>query len=192
MSDKKIVLTEQLINESIKQGSRWKHDEPKWLTRGEIIEAIKYSHGVTEVPQGNKASKTDAIMKLTAPVGNSHQGLTRKVLFVCSAGMLRSPTAMALASGMGMNARACGTHRKALIPMSVNLIHWANQIVFMDSEVEQEALENFRGVEGVYSKSLCWHIPDNFDYYEPRLVDIIKPKLDELAKLGIYVRPREQ
>ena len=62
----------------------------------------------------------------------------------------------------------------------------------MDSEVEQEALENFRGVEGVYSKSLCWHIPDTFDYYEPRLVDIIKPKLDELAKLGIYVRPREQ
>lgn len=188
----KIILTEQLIEASIAHGHRWKSPKAVWLTRSEVIEAIKFSHGVTEVVQETKPSKTDEIMELTAPVNNPHQGLSRKVLFVCSAGMLRSPTAMALASAKGMNARACGTHYKALVPLSVNLIQWANQIVFMDSEVEQQALDKFKDIDEVYSKSICWHIPDDFDYYDQRLVDIIKPKLDELAKMGIYVRPRQQ
>ena len=186
------VLTEKLIAESLTHGSLFNLKDPKWMTKKEVIAAIKYSHGIVgDVPEAYE-TKTDTLMTLSAPYTNPHQGLSRKVLFVCSAGMLRSPTAMALASAKGMNARACGTHYKALVPLSVNLIHWANQIVFMDSEVEQQALDKFKDIDEVYSKSICWHIPDDFDYYDQRLVDIIKPKLDELAKIGVYVRPRQQ
>jgi predicted protein tyrosine phosphatase len=185
-----IKLTDKLIADSLTHGSRFKSAKPAWMTRSEVIEAIKFSHGVTEISQENTPSKTDEIMEFTAPVHNPYQGITRKVLFVCQAGMLRSPTAMALACARGMNARACGTHNKALIPMSVNLIQWANQIVYLDRDVEKKAMDKFRGIEGVYTKSICWDIPDQFDYYEQRLVDLIKPKLDELEKVAIYARPR--
>lgn len=184
------VLTEKLIEDSLTHGSLFKSKDPKWMTKKEVIAAIKYSHGIVgDVPKTSE-TKTDALMELTAPYANPYQGMARRVVFVCSAGLLRSPTAAALAIGRGMNARACGVHRKALIPLSVNLIFWANQIVYLDREVETVALNNFRGIDGVHSKSICWGIPDQFDYYEQRLVDLINPRLDELNAMALYARPK--
>jgi hypothetical protein len=53
------------------------------------------------------------------------------ILFVCSAGLLRSATAANIFAKRGWNTRSCGSMDYALIPISVNLIYWADKIYFM-------------------------------------------------------------
>ena len=67
---------------------------------------------------------------------NPYQGDAKKVLCVCSAGLLRSPTAaVVLNREYGYNTRACGTEvGHALIPLDETLMHWADEIVVMDRD----------------------------------------------------------
>ena len=90
-------------------------------------------------------TKNDAIFKTTAPYSNHYQGSDPRWLFVCSAGLLRSPTGAALAIRKGINARSCGSEVDlALIPISANLVMWAQKIVFVNKENYQESLELFK------------------------------------------------
>lgn len=71
-----------------------------------------------------------------ANVGNQFQTKVKKVLCVCSAGLLRSPSlANVLHKEFGFNTRAVGADKEfALIPISQALIWWADEIVFVNSE----------------------------------------------------------
>lgn len=53
-----------------------------------------------------------------------------RLVFVCSAGMLRSATGAKAFAARGCNTRSCGTNGFALIPLSANLIAWADRIYF--------------------------------------------------------------
>ena len=78
-------------------------------------------------------TKNAEIFQTTTPYNNHSQGSAPRWLFVCSAGLLRSPTGAALAIRKGLNARSCGSAIDyALIPVSANLIMWAEKIVFID------------------------------------------------------------
>lgn len=116
----------------------------------------------------------------TAPFDTSYQGCARRYLFVCSAGLLRSPTAARIAQIYGINARSCGSSSYALIPLSVNLIEWAHKIIFMNTDCANEALQTFDD-EGygdvIREKMEDWEIGDSYEYMNPRLVDIIERKL---------------
>ena len=75
----------------------------------------------TEFAQGTKNA---AIFRTNAPYSNPYQGRAPRWLFVCSAGLLRSPTGAAMAIERGINARSCGSNfNYALIPCSANLIN---------------------------------------------------------------------
>ena len=69
-------------------------------------------------------------------VSNYFQGNAKKVLCVCSAGLLRSPTvANVLHQELGYNTRAVGTAKEyALIPITEALVAWADEIVFVDED----------------------------------------------------------
>jgi hypothetical protein len=41
-------LSEEDIRRSMQYGSKWNHEDPKWLTKSEVIKAIKHSHGILE------------------------------------------------------------------------------------------------------------------------------------------------
>lgn len=120
---------------------------------------------------------TDKIFQVSCPYNNPYQGNRSRVLFVCSAGLLRSPTAAVLGAAMGMNTRSCGSHGGALIPISANLIEWAAHIYFMDEHCHLEALETFRGKsmyeEQLLDKAKVWDIHDDYEYMHPELVSII-------------------
>ena len=62
-------------------------------------------------------------------VHNYSQGITKKVLTVCSAGLLRSATLQnVLIKEYGYNVRNCGTIESyALIPISEALVIWADE-----------------------------------------------------------------
>lgn len=124
---------------------------------------------------------TEKIFQLSAPYDNPYQGEAMRYLFVCSAGLLRSPTAAAVAIKNGINARSCGSNPNyALIPLSVNLIAWAEKIFFMNQKNYDQALANFKPTgwdEDIAEKAVVWDIPDRFEYGNAQLVQLIQEKL---------------
>lgn len=119
-------------------------------------------------------------------IGNIHQTGTRRVLTVCSAGLLRSPTAAdVLAKEYGYNTRACGTHDYALIPISEALIKWADEIVFVDKE-NYEALTPL-GLEAVKEQEVLGAIitvlsvPDMYEWGNEELKQTISKQYKALT-----------
>ncbi len=118
-------------------------------------------------------TKTEQLFELTAPYNNPYQGTDKKLLFVCSAGLLRSATGANLYAKKGFNTRNCGTHEYALIPLSANLIMWADKIFFVNEENYKQALETFsisNYDEDLKEKSVVLDIPDQFEYNHPILI----------------------
>lgn len=107
-----------------------------------------------------------------ANVGNKFQGKAKKVLAVCSAGLLRSPTlAHALNKNLGYNTRAVGMDSAfALIPLTQALIWWADEIVFVSwdnfSDLDQESKDE---IDSVGLKKIILDIPDDYDYGDETL-----------------------
>lgn len=132
-------------------------------------------------------TRNAAIFKTTAPYANPHQGHAARWLFVCSAGLLRSPTGASLAAKHGINARSCGSNfNYALVPCSANLIHWADKIVFVNphnkDELELEFVADYDLVYLMNSKAIVLDIPDNYDYMDPELVEIYNRELFDVYK----------
>lgn len=124
------------------------------------------------------------IFGLTAPYDNPYQSDRERVLYVCSAGMLRSPSAAAIAGNYGQNARSCGSSWYALIPLSNNLITWANRIIFMDQYCYETARSTFALQDclvDMESKAEIWDLKDIYPAFDPKLEQLIKDKLN--AKL---------
>jgi predicted protein tyrosine phosphatase len=125
-------------------------------------------------------------MDLMNRLGNCHnqyQGNFKKVLCVCSAGLLRSPsTAFVLSQEpFNFNTRAAGiVDSFALIVVDQVLLEWADEIVCMDASqtnIIKRNLENY----GINNKPVHnLKIPDNFEYRNPELLKIIKEKCYEL------------
>lgn len=126
-------------------------------------------------------TKTEQLLELSCPYANQYQGPRRRMLFVCSAGMLRSPTAAAVATSLGHNARSCGTGNYALIQLSANLIYWAERIIFVNEENYYAAVELIQDHEDLRmemaDKHEVWDIEDIFNYMDPELVKIVTDKL---------------
>jgi predicted protein tyrosine phosphatase len=125
---------------------------------------------------------TSQIFNLSAPYDNPYQGSRRRILFVCSAGLLRSPTGASVGSVRGYNTRAAGSNQRyALVPLSVNLIEWAQTIVFVNQENLQQALETFDAVgygDDLERKSVALDIPDRYPAFHPQLIDLFNEFFD--------------
>src|SRR3990167_4945553 len=96
------------------------------------------------------------------------QGSYKKVLCVCSGGLLRSPTAAYVLSQdpFNFNTRAVGLIPKyALIQIDELLIEWADEIVCMD----RKHLGMLRDM-GVKKKIICIGVKDDFVYRSPKLI----------------------
>lgn len=108
---------------------------------------------------------------------NPYQGKSRRVLCVCSAGLLRSPTTAWVLSNppYEFNTRAAGIDQgHALIPVDDVLIEWADEIVCMD-EYQQKQLK-----ELTHKPVHNLRIGDNFEYRDKGLITIIKIRVNEI------------
>lgn len=104
---------------------------------------------------------------------NPYQGKYRKVLCVCSAGLLRSPTvAFVLAKEYKYNTRACGIYDYALIQFDEVLGLWADEIVCVEETVAKHIPEEYK------EKVVVLNIPDKYEYMNPELQEIIKEQYD--------------
>lgn len=118
-------------------------------------------------------------MNRLANSGNSFQGDYKKVLCVCSAGLLRSPTAAVVLSQepYNYNTRAVGINGEyALVALDSVHLSWADEIVVMEPWMEDEIKNRLsQGVLGGKNKKvLCLSVPDQFPYRDPELIRLIK------------------
>ena len=101
---------------------------------------------------------------------NPYQGCDKRVLCVCSAGLLRSPTAAnVIHRDFDHNTRSAGLSGDyALIVVDEVLIHWADEIVCMDL-AQQYALESMAGDTPIINLN----IPDEFEFMNVELQNLI-------------------
>jgi len=117
-----------------------------------------------------------------ANVTNHWQGSTKKILFVCSAGLLRSPTAAHVFSSppYSYNTRAAGSNSEyALIPVTHALLEWADHVIIMQdrnlNDIEYElGTELF---QLYFDKMRVLNIPDNFKYRNEELIEMLEKKV---------------
>lgn len=119
---------------------------------------------------------TELIMESTTPFDNPFQGNDKKVVFVCSAGLLRSATAARIYARK-YNTRAAGSAPYALVPLSTNLIVWADEIVFVNKENYQEVLKTVN-LDGKVIKVL--DIPDEYEHMHPKLIQYFQEQYEKL------------
>lgn len=110
-----------------------------------------------------------------ANVGNKFQTTEKKVLTVCSAGLLRSPTlSLALYENWGYNTRAAGSCKDfALIPITQALIWWADKIVFVDRQSYLNlSQQEYDEINQVGCKVTILNIPDDYDWGDEDLIKV--------------------
>ena len=121
------------------------------------------------------------LMNRLANCTNRYQGKYKRVLCVCSAGLLRSPTAAFVLSQepYNFNTRAAGlTPEFALVPVDRVLLEWADEIVVMSA---QQA-EQIRAMLEDEKPIVVLRIPDNFRYRDPELIQLIRESYDKHTK----------
>ena len=125
---------------------------------------------------------------------NAYQGKHKKVLTVCSAGCLRSPTAAHILSSdpWNYNTRSAGTSTEyAIIGLDEALIVWADVILCMDSDQQRHIneMQNILAKEASamfeydYKAVINLEIEDDYAYRDPALVEIMLTKFYELLPI---------
>ena len=109
---------------------------------------------------------TELIFQSKSPWDNPYQGTDKKVLFVCSAGILRSATAARIYAKK-YNTRACGSMSYALIPLSDDLFLWADKVVFVNRQNFDWVKNDFPWDEKEY---VVLNIPDSYPHTHPELI----------------------
>jgi predicted protein tyrosine phosphatase len=97
--------------------------------------------------------------------------------------MLRSATAATIGSKLGLNTRSCGSSKLALIPLSANLIRWADNIIFMKGENFTEVVNTFQDTDfmtDLDNKGTIWNVPDIYNYMDDGLIYILESQIKEL------------
>jgi predicted protein tyrosine phosphatase len=129
-------------------------------------------------------------------IHNSHQGKIKKVLTVCSAGCLRSPTAAHILSSdpWNYNTRCVGASEEyAIVPVTEALIVWADVILVMNvfqqkhiNDMQNKIAAHFENMYGgmyadfEYKQVIDLDIDDNYGYRDPELVRIMTDKFNEI------------
>ncbi len=117
-----------------------------------------------------------------ANVSNRLQTRTHRVLCVCSAGLLRSPTAAnVLHQEHGFNTRAAGIAVEyALIPVDEALIAWADEIVWVEQAVYDKGWHEWSDMIK-HKRNVVLAIPDMYEWNHPELRALIKKQYDDVT-----------
>ena len=112
---------------------------------------------------------------------NPYQGEYKRVLCVCSAGILRSATAAVILSQdpYNFNTRSAGVEHYALVPVNEQLIEWADEIICMTDHHRWMLRE-------ITNKEVhCLNIADDYAYRDERLIKLIKERYDALELTNV-------
>lgn len=121
---------------------------------------------------------TDAMWKSHSPYNNPYQGPDKRVLFVCSAGILRSATAARIYAKK-YNTRCAGSEDYALIPVTHELLLWADEVVFVNQYNWEKTKDEF-DFKTFKCKVKVLDIPDQYPHMAPELVQAFQEQYEPL------------
>lgn len=99
-----------------------------------------------------------------------------KILFVCSQNKLRSPTAeQVFCEYPGIEVGSAGISHDADVPVGPELLSWADLIFVMEKVHRTKLSKKFRA-HLANKRIICLDIPDNYDYMDPTLVELLQTK----------------
>lgn len=106
----------------------------------------------------------------------------KKVLFVCTQNRLRSPTAEnVFKSYSRIQVKSAGIDPHAKIHLTPSLIDWSDIVFVMEKsnleKIKKKYSEKLRG-----KKLICLNIPDEYDFMQPQLIEILKEKVPKHLK----------
>lgn len=102
-----------------------------------------------------------------------------KLLFICSRNKWRSLTAEKIFQGVnGYEVRSAGTEDKARIKVTSGHIGWADYIFVMEKKHLRRLRERFSDIL-LYKKVICLHIPDEYQFMDQELIDILISTVSE-------------
>jgi len=101
------------------------------------------------------------------------------LLFVCSRNRRRSPSAEAVFSDLeGYSVLSAGTSPDAEMPVSADLIEWADIVFVMEAVHRRRLNQRFRAA--LRSKRLIvLGIPDHYNYMDESLIDLLRVKVTQ-------------
>ena len=99
-----------------------------------------------------------------------------RVLFVCTANRLRSPTAEdVFADRPGIEAVSAGTSSAAPVPLSRELVANADLIIAMETHHRERIRSKYRQ-RPPDSRIVALHIPDEYERGDPELIGLLEDR----------------
>lgn len=99
------------------------------------------------------------------------------LLFVCTQNRLRSPTAeQVFADWPGVETASAGLGNEAAVPVSPELLQWADIVFVMEPAHRTRLAQRFKA-HLRRARVVCLGIPDDYDYLQPELVELLKRKV---------------
>ena len=98
-----------------------------------------------------------------------------KLLFICNAGLNRSPTGAEAAAGMGHEAKSAGIRAEGDGRLK-SLLEWAEVVFVMEKWMQDEIAERFPG-EYLKKRILVLDIPDIYSKGQPELVELLRGRI---------------
>ena len=98
----------------------------------------------------------------------------QRVLFICSQNRLRSPTAQRVFSTWpGIEVASAGLASDAAVPVTPELLQWADTIFVMEKSHRNRLLEKYKSHLKT-RRLICLDIPDEYEFMDPVLVRLLE------------------
>ena len=106
----------------------------------------------------------------------------KKVLFICSQNLDRSPTAEQIfATRAGVETDSAGLRADADVPLSSEQIDWADIVFVMEKAHRTKLSKRYR--EHLRDKRvICLDIADDFTFMDPELVRLLERKVGRFLR----------
>jgi predicted protein tyrosine phosphatase len=100
-----------------------------------------------------------------------------KLLFICGKNRLRSPTAEAVfGECSGLEVESAGVDKDAEVMVGADAIEWADLILVMEKIHRRKLVARFPHCLKD-KRVVCLDIPDNYEYMNPDLINILNRKV---------------
>jgi predicted protein tyrosine phosphatase len=107
----------------------------------------------------------------------------KNILFICSQNKLRSPTAETIFCDIeGFKVLSAGLNNDAEVPITSELVEWAETIFVMEKAQKNKLQKKFRKYINK-QRVICLDIPDDYEYMQPELVEILEQNLGNFFKI---------
>lgn len=105
-----------------------------------------------------------------------------KLLFVCTVNRMRSATAHKIyETDNRFEVKSAGTDKTANTVLSEEILNWSDSIVVMEKHHRNYIRKHFPDIYQ-NKKIVCLYIPDDYDYMQMELIELLKVKLEDVYR----------